>query len=162
MCAYIPFVTAAELHDSSRLVKKKRLLADVICFVTAPRAGKAHMLDKLTPVVSQFISHPYPSKVGDIDDDWITLQCLGIIYAFGAGPYGSSMDRVCRSDVIPRLSIMQITECAVNLGLDRSIERVLAFIDKIPKVSNFKAEDVATLPSYKKFIFWVWLFTMSH
>jgi hypothetical protein len=164
MRTYVPIVTENDLLDPVRLIEKKRLLADAICFVTASRVpGKGLAFDKLMSTISKFVQYPYPTKTDDYDEDWITLQSLAVTYVFGAAVAGHpAVARGSRSSDIPHLSIMRITEYAMNLGVDRSIERVQGFLRRIPTVSYFKLEDVPTLPSYKKYIFWLWLFTMSY
>ncbi|KAH7314315.1 hypothetical protein BKA65DRAFT_516581 [Rhexocercosporidium sp. MPI-PUGE-AT-0058] len=151
---FIPLLNAGDLDDTSDIISKRKPLAYCICYVTARYVpGGETTRSKLLPFVSAILQEKV-FQPKSLEDEWTMLQALSVLYAYRTAV--STVSSVEGSLEISQRSIKAYIETyAVNLSVHRSISGVKA---------SLRAEDPEIMKTiaFKKYIFWLWLFNMSH
>lgn len=149
---FIP-VFGQDDFEISSLVNRHTDLAHCICYVTSMfLPGGSATANLLRPLVSNFILEKCTRTVGDAEEQLRTLQALMILYAYAraltAGPPSQHP--------FPGSLLKGLVEgYAMNFGLHRAVEGVKAAV-------RSGTADITMLDDYKKYTYWLWLYTTSH
>ncbi|KAH7391618.1 hypothetical protein BKA64DRAFT_110100 [Cadophora sp. MPI-SDFR-AT-0126] len=151
---FIPLLNAGDLDNAADIIATKKPLAYCICYVTAKYVpGGESARSKLLPVVSAILQGR-AFQPNNAEDEWAMLQGLSVLYAYRtAVSNGSSSDSSL--EISQRSIKAHIETYALQLSVHRSISGVKA---------SLRAEDpeIMKTMSFRKYIFWLWLFNMSH
>ncbi|KAH9210049.1 hypothetical protein DL95DRAFT_343628 [Leptodontidium sp. 2 PMI_412] len=151
---FIPLLNAGDLDDPFDIISKKKPLAYCVCYVTARYVpGGEAARAKLLPVISAILQDK-AFQPKSAEDEWTVLQALSVLYAYRTAV--STISSAEGSLEISQRSIKAYIETyAVNLSVHRSISGVKAAL-------RAEDPDVMKTVAFKKYIFWLWLFNMSH
>jgi len=147
-------VIAAEDLDVTQLLSTKKQLAHCICYVTARYVpGGDATRAKLVPTVSAILRDKNFLPKGD-EEEWTMLQALSVLYAYR--PSGNGISVGDNTFEISQWTIKGYIEAyALHLGVHRSISALQVSI----RSGN---PDVTSSIGFKKYVYWLWLFNMSH
>ncbi|KAH8811043.1 hypothetical protein F5884DRAFT_854404 [Xylogone sp. PMI_703] len=150
---FIPILTIDEFQDTDLLLQKYRNLVLCICYVTCRfLPGGGLTADILHPFILQFLQNQLTSSPVDQSTAMVTLRSLIVLHAYPQAPPGLPGD----SGQSPRSLIKALIESyAIQLNIHRSVEGVKTAIRTSSGILT--ASD-----AYKKYTYWLWLFTMSH
>ncbi|KAL7917374.1 hypothetical protein ACQKWADRAFT_306962 [Trichoderma austrokoningii] len=152
----IPIFTKDDLGDPEALIEEQPDLLHSICYVTSRYLpGGLSTVQAVYPLVLRFVQER------SVDASWSEKANIGyfralvVLYAFSeAAP--SNLHSSHSLYMLPARLLKTVTEIyGTQLGLYRSIDDVRAILS-LPRnelVSNL---------SYKRYTYWLWLFTMSH
>ncbi|KAK0118377.1 hypothetical protein ONS95_012666 [Cadophora gregata] len=151
---FIPLLNAGDLDNAADIISTKKPLAYCICYVTARYVpGGESARSKLLPVVSSILQERV-FEPKNTEDEWTMLQALSVLYAYRTAVWnGSSSDGPL--EISQRSIKTHVEMYALKLCVHRSISGVKA---------SLRAEDpeIMNTIAFKKYIFWLWLFNMSH
>ena len=152
--SFIPLLNVDDLDNAGEIISTRKPLVYSICYVTARYIpGGDSTRSKLLPVISAILQEKAFQPTSP-QDEWGMLQALSILYAYRtAVSVSSSSDGAL--EISPRSIKAHIETYALKLSIHRSISGVKALL---------QTEDPETTKSlsFKKYIFWLWLFNMSH
>ena len=91
------------------------------------------------------------------EEEWTTLQALSVLYAYRQTRTGAGRgDEFGLSGDEQQFQLKSFTEnFAVHLAVHRSVGGVRAALQA-------QVGDITNTLSYKKYVYWLWLFIMSH
>ena len=153
MLNFIPVIGAEDL-DVTRLLSTKRQLAHCICYVTARYIpGGDVTRAKLVPTITAILRDKNFLPRGD-DEEWTVLQALSVLYAYRPSGNGISTEETAFE--ISQWSIKGYIETySLHLGVHRSISALKASV-------RTGQPNITSSIGFKKYIYWLWLFNMSH
>lgn len=158
MLYFFPVIDDSELDDIPYIVKHKRPLALAASVVAAEFVpGGASVRKALIPYVSSFLHELEGPISKDEDTIWTHLQAYAILYAYRPSTdithpvLNSSDERLLNHWRIKSA----VEDFAMRLGLHHSLGEVRALV-------RASQQDIRHTHSFKKAIYWLWLFTMSH
>ncbi len=157
MYGFIPMISLEDLKDINYLMTKKRQLVHCICFVTARFApGGKQSRSKMVPIISAILSDKSFITKGDFDAEWTMLQALSVLYAYRQTPAPTTNIQSYQSEEVPQWPIKAFVESyATHLSVHRAVEGVKSAV-------RTGATNIPATRAYQKYIYWLWLFTMSH
>lgn len=137
------------------LLETQPSLAMSICYVTSKfLPGGASTRDVLHPFVLRFLQDKFTNLAGPKYEEMATLKTLIILHAYAQPMPG--LQSSSTSHMLPCLLIKFLTESyAVHLSLHRAVEDVKVTVRS--QTNGFSASE-----GYKKYTYWLWLFTMAH
>lgn len=107
------------------------------------------MREKLMPSISNLLHSKFPVSRGGDEDELATLQALMILYVYRPATTSPQFED------ITHWRLKSIVEAyAIHLGCHRSVNELRNLI-------RSRATDITSSKSYKQYIMWLWLFTMS-
>lgn len=150
LLVYIAVLPPEEIDDPQKVIEQKKNLANCICFVAARfLPGGNAMREKLLPSISNLLHAKFPPSRGGDDDELATLQALMVLYVYRPAT------TLPQFEDITHWRLKAIVEAyAIHLGCHRSVNELRNLI-------RSRASDIISSKSYKKYIMWLWLFTMS-
>ncbi|OAP56496.1 hypothetical protein AYL99_09675 [Fonsecaea erecta] len=149
---FIP-VFCKEDFDAETLLDKHPNLAYCICYVTSFfLAGGTSTANALRGLVSEFVLEKCTNPIGTSAENLQDFCALLILYAYARPPPANTA--TCHP--MPTSVLKALVEGhAINIGIHRSVEGVKADL-----ISGRK--DINKTIEYKKYIYWLWLYTMAH
>ena len=107
------------------------------------------MRDKLMPSISNLLHSKFPVSQGGDEDELATLQALMVLYVYRPATTSPQFED------ITHWRLKSIVEAyAIHLGCHRSVNELRNLI-------RSRAINITSSKSYKQYIMWLWLFTMS-
>lgn len=155
---YLPIIELDDLQDVDQLVVEKKFLARSIAFVmTKFVPGGDVIRARLSSEISIFLQHVCDPVKRSTEEEFSVLQALAILYAYRSvrseRRQENHINHIEEESHLPVKALMET--CALKFSLHRSIEGVRAALQ------NQSADVIKTI-SYRKYIFWLWLFTASY
>ncbi|KIX99669.1 uncharacterized protein Z520_04304 [Fonsecaea multimorphosa CBS 102226] len=149
---FIP-VFCKEDFDAETLLEKHPNLAYCICYVTSFfLAGGIPTANVLRGLVSDFVLEKCTNPIGSSAENIQDFRALLILYAYARpSPAGTATRHPIPTSVLKAL----VEGHAINIGIHRSVEGV-----KKDLISGRK--DISRTIEYKKYTYWLWLYTMAH
>lgn len=107
------------------------------------------MREKLMPSISKLLHSKFPASRGGDEDELATLQALMVLYVYRPATTSPQFED------ITHWRLKAILEAyAIHLGCHRSINELRSLI-------RSEAPNITSSTSYKQYIMWLWIFTMS-
>jgi hypothetical protein len=152
----IPIFTKDDFENPELLIEQQPELVHSICYVTSKfLPGGLPTAQSVYPLVLQFVQERttgalWPGKAG--------IECfraLVVLYAFSEAAH-SNVHSPHSPYMLPAQLIKTVTEMyGTQLGLHRSV-------DAIRSILSLPSHELTSNISYKRYTYWLWLFTMSH
>lgn len=137
---------------------RKRHLAYCLAFVAARFVpGCEHIRRQLTHHVVQFLRDATRFSSNNEEEIWTHLLAFAVIYAYRQiGASSNDSPDPAHDEYLNQWTLKSAVETfALRLSLHRSGEDVRTLLrNSVP--------DIATRPEYRRYIYWLWLFTMAH
>lgn len=153
----LPVFTLGDFENADRLIEQRPILARSVCYVTStflPEA--ASTIDALYPTILHFLQNVIIDPGGSRDDELANLQCLMLLFSFAKAVPGLRGHSSETRHLFPAPMLKGLTESyAIHLDLHRAVEDVKKAIRLAPQA-------VVTSDAYKRYTYWLWLFTMAH
>jgi hypothetical protein len=137
------------------LLSTKKQLAWCICYVTAryiPGGDSARA--KLVPTVATILRDKNFLPKSE-EEEWTMLQALSVLYAYRPSGNGISIIGDSTFEISQWTIKGYIEAYALHLGVHRSISTLKAS-------TRSGASEIISSIGFKKYIYWLWLFNMSH
>lgn len=113
-------------------------------------------MDSLHPLVLRFLQSKFTNMSNDKSEQMATMQALVILHAYSQAIPGLQTSPSLTPHQFPQYLLKTLTESyAVHLGFHRSVDSVRAMM-------RTPGRHLTGTDSYKKYTYWLWLFTMSH
>jgi hypothetical protein len=141
-----------------RLIAEKRYLAYSIAFVmTRFVPGGDVVRARLSSEIASFLQHVCDPAKRSAAEEFSVLQALAILYAYRSVKSERRQEHhVNHLEEESHLPVKALMEtCALKFSLHRAIEGIRAALQDQPV-------DIVATMSYRKYIFWLWLFTASY
>ena len=107
------------------------------------------MREKLLPPISNLLHSKFPVSRGGNEDELATLQALMVLYVYRPATTSPQFED------ITHWRLKSIVEAyAIHLGCHRAITELRNLI-------HSGAPNITASKSYRQYIMWLWLFTMS-
>jgi hypothetical protein len=155
---FVPVIDDFDLEDTLYLVKHRRHLAYCASYVASQFIpGSNTIRQQLAAHASEFVKGTKGPLIADSDILWSQLQALAIIYAYcPAGDVVNIPSAPASKGILNHWEVKSSVEAfALRTQLHRSIEELkLAIHENQPDISKSLA--------FKKYVYWLWLVTMSH
>lgn len=147
---YIPILPCEEMEDPEKLIEQKKNLANCVCFVAARfLPGGNAIREKLMPSISELLQQKFPMSLGGSDEELATLQAFAVLYVYRPAT------TLPQFEDLTHWRLKSIVEAyAIHLGCHRSV-------NELQNLIRSRAPDITTSKSYKRYVMWLWLFTMA-
>ena len=158
MLVQIPILSELEVSDLAITVKSKRLLAYSMAYVAARfvpgcRAIRTMLIPTVLSISRlQLDELNQPDRVDE--DRWALLQALAVLYSWAPlhSAVGDGNSQLEPNQEMLRLAIEKLT---LRYSLHVSAKEVA-------DLSKSGAENVHHTFAFRKYLYWLWLFTLAH
>ena len=143
------------IGDVSKLIQTQRPLAYCAAFVAARFAPGYTVLRRgMVSEINEILKLKHCSPSNQHEKLWLVIRASAILYCYSVIQPAS--DDVCSSDELGVWALKSTLEMvASRLALHRSAEELRSILDS----GN---EMVIDSSAFRRYIFWLWLYTMSH
>ncbi|KAL6691175.1 hypothetical protein J3F84DRAFT_387037 [Trichoderma pleuroticola] len=152
----IPVFTKDDFKDPELIIERQPELIHAICYVTARYLpGGLSTVRLVYPKVLKFVQDKSAGAVWPRTADIVSFRALVVLYAFSeiALP---NIESPHSPYILPTQLLKTVTEIyGTQLGLHRSIDGARAML-------SLPHDQWQSSASYKRYTYWLWLFTMSH
>lgn len=152
----IPIFTKDDFDNPELLIKEQPELVHSICYVTSKYLpGGLSTVQLVYPLVLRFVQERSAGASWSGKTNIGYFRALVVLYAFSEAAH-SNIHSPHSPYMLPAQLIKTVTEIyATQLGLHRSIDGVRAIL-------SLPHDELVSNISYKRYTYWLWLFTMSH
>ncbi|KAK0763389.1 hypothetical protein N5P37_002766 [Trichoderma harzianum] len=152
----IPVFTKDDFKNPDVIIEQQPELIHAICYVTARYLpGGLSTVRLIYPKVLKFVQDKSAGSVWPGTADITSFRALVVLYAFSeiALP---NIESPHSPYILPTQLLKTVTEIyGTQLGLHRSIDGARAML-------SLPHDQWLSSASYKRYTYWLWLFTMSH
>lgn len=152
----IPIFTQDDFGNPDLLIEEQPELVHSICYVTARYLpGGLSTVQSVYPLVLRFVQERFAGASWSGKASIGHFRALVVLYAFSEAAH-SSVHSPHSPYMLPAQLIKTVTEIyETQLGLHRSIDGIRAILS-LPR------NELVLNIGYKRYTYWLWLFTMSH
>lgn len=152
----IPVFTKDDFKNPELIIEQQPELIHSICYVTARYLpGGLSTVRLIYPKVLKFVQDKSAGAMWPGTADITSFRALVVLYAFSeiALP---NIESPHSPYILPTQLLKTVTEIyGTQLGLHRSIDGARAML-------SLPHDQWLSSASYKRYTYWLWLFTMSH
>lgn len=136
------------------MLAEQKPLIQCVCYVTARFVpGGSIIRDKLFQTISDLLLGVSETQISTASDSLALFQGFIVLYAYAKAVPTTPQTR---SKDLPFWRVKMSTEAqAIQLFIHRSIEGLRTAV-------SAQESQISTSYCYKMFIYWLWLYTMSH
>ncbi|KAL6889984.1 hypothetical protein GGI43DRAFT_222703 [Trichoderma evansii] len=152
----IPIFTKDDFKNPELLIEEQPELLHSICYVTSRYLpGGLSTVQSVYPLVLRFVQERSAGASWFKKANIGHFRALVVLYAFSEAAH-SNVDSPHFPYMLPTQLVKTVTEIyGTQLGLHRSIDGVRTMLS-VPH------DELLSDVSYKRYTYWLWLFTMSH
>ncbi|KAL7964100.1 hypothetical protein HDV63DRAFT_398890 [Trichoderma sp. SZMC 28014] len=152
----IPIFTQNDFETPDLLIEEQAELVHSICYVTARYLpGGLSTVQSVYPLVLRFVQERFAGASWSGKANIGHFRALVVLYAFSEAAH-SNVQSPHSPYMLPAQLIKTATEMyGTQLGLHRSIDGIRAIL-------SLPGDELVSNVSYKRYTYWLWLFTMSH
>ncbi|UKZ61356.1 uncharacterized protein TrAtP1_002622 [Trichoderma atroviride] len=152
----IPILTKDDFESPDLLIEEELELVHSICYVTSRYLpGGLSTVQSVYPLVMRFVQERFAGASWSGKANIGHFRALVILYAFSEAAH-CNVHSTHSPYMLSAQLIKTVTEMyGTQLGLHRSIDGIRAILS-LPR------NELASNISYKRYTYWLWLFTMSH
>ena len=152
----IPILAKDDFANPEFLIDEHPEVVYSVCYVTSRYlAGGLATVQAIYPDVFQFLQHKSTGGSRPESTDIWAFRALIILYAFSEAS-ASGAQSPNAAYILPVQLLKSVTEsCGMQLELHRSI-------DGVKHLMSLSDDQWSSKLEYKRYTYWLWLFTMSH